>query len=901
MGRDAELSVLTGVLDRLGPGGRAVLIEGQTGVGKTALTETLADEAGGRGLPVLLTGGTGDDSGPGEHAGLHELLHPLLEDALGLPRRQHEALLTALGLAAGPPPDPLLVGLATLGLLEKAAGTGGLLVVAEDVYRLDPESLAAIDFVAGRLSNAPIAILATTRPGMLRTPLFAGREVTLLTLGPLDDDAAGLLLSATAPEIGEDLRRQVLAEAGGNPLAVREFAAEARRFVGRAATPGRLPARLPVSRRLQRAFIGDLASLPAASRMLLLIAAAGDEHCTLPEVVAAAARAGAGPADLSPLERGRLLAVRFGRLTFDHPLVRSAVYSSASLAERAAAHGHLADVVTDPVRAAWHRAAATLRLDETVAGAMEAASGLAQQRGTLREAVAALRRAADLSPGPEDRARRCAAGAEVARQAGLPDEAYALLAEAFSLTGEPAGRAALAAIERTLGITYGTPVRRTEEVVRLAGAGGGKLLTAAVDYWWTVDGSPATARLLAGALDPADEILPAMLDPAAHAGAVRERLPELLASARREILAGDHPTGPGLPLLARCAESVQALAVAQESWELHWRYHPAGNALDDEATALGGRGMLRLLRGELTTGLADAEQALRIAQQSGLTRVAGVAASVAALALAWRGDRSAAQDRLAVSARARDHEPYALITAREAWAAGVLALAGGRYADAWRELTETAAHPTTGLWATADMAEAGFRAERTGPARERCAAAEAQAAALGSDHLWAIVHRARAVLTDGDEAEQAYRQSLKAAEAAGNGFELARGRLAYGEWLRRRRRIIEAREPLRAAFHEFRRIRAADLTERASAELRAAGVTAVDERPAAGAVADLTPQEAQIVRLAATGLSNKEIADRLFLSPRTVGSHLYKAFPKLGVTSRAQLVAALGEDGGEQV
>ncbi|MFG1992299.1 AAA family ATPase [Actinoplanes sp. NPDC048988] len=904
IGRETELAFLAGVLDDARSGGRVVVLEGDAGVGKTTVVDAVMDEAERRGLPVLLGVGV-EGPAPVGYTGLFELLDPILGTAGDLPERQRAALLSALGVSEGPRPDPLLVGLATLGLLEAAAGDRGLLLVVEDLPWLDPSSRAAVTFVAGHRGDAPIMMLATARTGLLPAGLPGA---TTMTLAPLGADAAVRLLTATAPELGDALRERVLAEAGGNPLALREFAAEADRL------PWAEDAeRLPVSRRLERALLGDLAALPAASRALLLIAAANDERGTVPEIVEAGRRAGAGPGDLQPLERNRLVRLSGDRLAFDHPLVRSAVYGAATTTERAAAHGHLAEVVADPVRAAWHRAAATLQPDETVARELETASALSQKRGTLPEAVAALRRAAVLSPTLEDRARRLTTGAEVARQAGLPEQSYALLTEALPIAATPHDVAGLATVERLLAMTFGTPVRNVEASIRLAASLGDgpedtvariRFLTAAVGQWWNMDGSAETAgRLRAAVLDLVAEglwqrdMMLAMVDPAAYGPAVRPRLTAMLSSAREAAFAKDTERAVGtsrlLPIFARCSESLQDLDLAWSCWEIYREYHSAASSLGDEAYALNGRGMIHVLRGDLDAGLADTEQALRLAEGSGLTRVAGVAAAVSALAHAWRDDREAAEQRLADSVRYRRHEPYALITARESWAAGLLALRAGRPGDAWLELAGVAAHPSTGLWALSDVAEAGVRGGHAEQARRLCAEAAEQAAALGSDHLWAIVHRARALVTDGDGAEEDHTLSIARAEASGNTFELARSRLAYGEWLRRRRRIAPARDLLAAALREFARAGAAWPAERASLELRAAGAADEAERTPSVRTAQLTPQESQVARLAAAGLTNREIADQMYLSPRTVGVHLYKAFPKLGVTSRTQLQAAL--------
>ncbi|BAL89148.1 putative LuxR-family transcriptional regulator [Actinoplanes missouriensis 431] len=907
IGRRAELQVVLDSLDS--PAGTLVVLDGQAGIGKTTLVAAAIRAAEDRGLRVLECLGIESQSVT-SYAGLHELLHPVLPAAGGLPHRQRDAIRTAIGVLDGPPPDPLLIGLAALGLLEEASAAGRLLLVADDAQWLDPSSLAVLDFLARRIGALPVTLLAAVRAGTLAAPLFAGSPATRLTLTALGDADAERLVRETAPQLDGLLRERVMAEAEGNPLALREYATAAHRLARE--NPAAVPERLPVSRRLEHAFLGDLDDLPAASRTLLLLAAAGDDSTSVPEILAAGAEAGAGPDDLEPLERGRLAGLRRDRLVFTHPLVRSAVYGAATASERARAHQRLAAVVSDPVRAAWHRASATLRLDETVAADLEAAAHQAARRGARREAVAALRRAAELTPGAEARVHRLALAAEAARQAGLADQAHILAGEAVPLAVRPADVTALAATEILLSLTYGTPTRPIEEFLDLSarlGAGRDdedalanriRLLNGAIGWVWSVGATPETAGRLAAAAravpGPASwqrDLGLAMVDPAGQAAGLRPRLPEILDTALAQAFDGDAERDVGsshwLLIYARAAESVQQLGAALAGWEALLRFHHRAGSTSDEAIALQGRAMIRLLAGDPGAALADSEQALRLADDSRLTRIAGQAAAISALGHALRGEPAEAARRITDSARYADHRPYALITSRARWAGGLLALDAGRPDDAWRELRHVAAHPVTALWAVADLAEAGARSGNTGAAREHVTAAEEQAAAFGSAHLDALVHRAAAVLAPEADAEERHLLSIGSARHAGNAFEVARGELVYGEWLRRRRRIVQAREPLGAALREFRRCGAAALAGRALRELRAAGVTV----PAVRDGVRLTAQEAHIARLAASGLSNREIAGHLHLSPRTVAVHLYRAFPKLGVTSRAQLAGAL--------
>jgi DNA-binding CsgD family transcriptional regulator len=882
IGRRTELKAVTAALATF----KGVVLEGSAGIGKTTVVAAVVREAQAAGTRVLRCTGI-ENSAVFGYSGLQELLPPLMPLVDSLPHRQREALLVALGLDDGSAPDPLLVYLATLGLLEEASGDTPVLVVVDDAQWLDPSSLAALEFVAARRRTAPIMILAAARTG---GPVFAGSDVHRLRLDALSDDEAAQLLSAAAPGLPRELRERVLAEAVGNPLALREFATEAQHLD--ASAP------LPVTRRIEQAFLGDLSSLPEPSRRLLLIAAAGS---SIAEVLAAGELAGAALADLGPLEHSRLIVVERGRLEFTHPLVRSAVYGAASHSERASAHRYLAEIVTDPVRAAWHRAAATPGLDEQVAEQLTAAAEVARGRGALREAVDALRRAAALSPAVAGRAHRLALAAELARQAGLSVLCQSLLHQAIPLAERSLDAANLASTELLLGVEYGTPVRGAEHVIGLASrmhddpVSRIRALNTAIGRAWALGSDPETMERLGRAVTELVDEGPwqrhiglAMTDPVGQAPTVRPMLPQLLSQALETAFDGCRERVMGssksLSIFVCAAEALQDLDTAGECWEHFQRFHHSAGTLADESFGLQGRGLNRILRGDLDGGLADAEQGLALADSNGLVRIAGQAAAIAALGHALRGESAEAEQRVADSIRLNENKPYALSTSRAHWAAGLLAAADGRHTQAWRELAEVAAHPATGLWALADVAEAGARSGHTEEAGRMVAAAEEQAAVFGSAHLWAIVHRARAVLSS---REDHYLRAVRSAEEAGNPLELARTRLAYAEWLRRQRRIVQAREPLESALAEFSRVGAAHLARRAARELLATG-TAPSRTPQAAHV-QLTPQELRIVELASAGLTNREIADQMYLSPRTVATHLYKAFPKLGVRTRAQL------------
>jgi DNA-binding NarL/FixJ family response regulator len=914
IGREDELAALLGALDSLEPGGRVVVVEGEPGIGKTTLVDGLASLAAQRGLQVIrCAGGEGQlDVG---FAAVHELLHPLLGAASNLPARHRRALLTAFGELDGGQPDPLLINLAALGLLEDAASSRPLVVVVEDLHWVDRSSIAVLDFVARRLGNAPILMVATLRPAVDGLTTLSSAD-SVLRLEPLDDARATALVAHFDPLLSDRLRERVVAEAAGNPLAIREFSTV---LAGQDADRVLLPARLPTSRRLEQSFLGDFASLPDPSRQLLLLASADDARASLPELLLAGRDIGITLDDLGPIEHSRLVSVHQDHVVFGHPLVRSAVYGAASTTERAAAHRRLAAVTRDPVRAVWHRAAATLTKDEATAAELTAMAHTARQRGALPEAVAALRRAAALSPAATDRIHRLAVAAEYAREAGAAAEARDMLDEILPVAESAADVNLLVATENMLAMTDGMPARSLDELLAVAASLQAptradtvmlrtRVLGAVVARAWTMGADDeltgriraAARRLVATEDGGLQHIVLTLADPVSQAPTIRPRLAQVYDEIRLSALVDGRERGPGtsqyLTFMQRVAESVHDLVTARRAAEDYLAFNQDAGTASDEATALQARSMMLLLAGDLAGALADCEQSIRLSELTSSPRTAAASAAVAALVHALRGASADALHRVRDADELSGRHQHALISTRARWAAGLVAMGEGRYSDAWLELSEVSRHPSTALWALADRVEAGARAGRTDAVRTLVAQAEEQAEALDAPFVWAIVHRARAILTDGADPEEHYLRSIEAARRAQAPFEAARSHLALGEWLRRRRRIIDARVHLKAALSEFERVGAVGLVDRTAAELRAAGsrrAPSPASRNAPDVAGNLTPQELQIVRLAASGLSNKEIADHVYLSHRTVGAHLYRAFPKLGVTTRAQLADLL--------
>jgi DNA-binding CsgD family transcriptional regulator len=900
VGRSAELAVVSDALGGISSSGAALVIDGEAGIGKSTLLRVTADRATADGCRLLSCSGFQSQTEVG-FAGIHELIHPLLGHAAELPRRQHSALMTAFGLEDGPAPDRLLISLAVLGLLEEAANQRRLLLIVDDVQWLDQSSLDVLAFVARRLTNAPLLLLCAERAG-LGGPSGWLEGLPRLPLGPLQPDDARQLLAHSlrqSPGGGDAyLEQSVLEQANGNPLAVIELgAAFGERGIGTVAFSGEP---LPTSQRVERAFMAQLGALPESSRLLLLLIAAA--HGTMAEIHAAARRLDMSlTEELAPLERAGLVTVGGTHIHIRHPLIRSTAYGAAPLLARATVHRALADAVTDPVRAAWHRAEAAFGPDEGVAADLERAAERTQARGAGAEAAAALRRAAVLSPEVKDRVRRLAAAADIARGAGLTAEAISILEEAEPLAEGHSGAQSLAIIRFVLNVTAGIPGPSAEELVALAAkypdgdARQRQLLWAAAIECRMHGLSGQPRRAVVAAIrgldntrdDPLIDVAIALVDDIGDGLRLQELLPALVDRAADSPLLAMS--------LAFAAEAVSHRTSALQCWIQVQNLSRRRSSSADECNSLRGVSHLLLQQGSIEAAAIAAQNALRMAEDMNLPMTAGSAAAILARALTWQGHPEPARQALDRARHVLAADPRILWNDDAHWAAGLAALCAANHTEALHHLLEMTSHRTSRRWSIADLAEAAAGCDQPDRARPLLADAEGQARRLGTPLESLLVHRAHALLAPTDtEAEEHFRAALNGGEGLDAELELARTHLLYGEWLRRRRRIVEARAHLATALTAFDTAGASPFADRAAAELRAAGGTA-SGAATVGLAATLTSQELQIAQLAASGLTNREIADRIYLSPRTVAAHLYKVFPKLQITNRSQLHAVLGE------
>lgn len=899
-GREEESGAVARVVAGARDGRGGVLaLSGAAGVGKSALLAHAAARAG----RMRLLDGTGTElEATLPYAALRRLLGPLFEDGVDLPDPQARALAGALG-GEDADPDRFLVCLAALALLGEAAADRGLVCLVDDAHWLDPASAGVLSFVARRAHVAPLALLLAGRDGGPGELSMAG--VPELRLGGLEAQAASALLREHAGgEVAADVRDRLLASTHGNPLAL----AEAARTLRPAQLTGEadLPDPLPWTVALERAFLEPLRRFaPDARAALLLVAAEGTGD--LAAVRAAAGRLGL---DGSALERGGMpgaLSVGERTVAFEHPFVASAVYMTASPAARRLAHRALAAVLDDEEQAdrrAWHRATGVPGPSEDVAEALERSAERARRRSGLPAAARALERAAELSATADRRARRLVTAADLAVQGGDPRRARLLTGRARQLAPRaPDVDLEIAHVRATLELRDGMPangVAILREALDGAPAAGrrGVLAVSALAEAAACAGEPGVfaesarrAAELGDVLDPGDAAILALLGAVAATVAGRPVAAPDVHAALAPAHALDDST-----LLVRAGAAASRLGEGGAAAALIARGVVQARSQGARATlawALDALALSELRRGLYPSAAAHAQEGRRLALETGGANVACAHASRLALLAAHRGQaddcRRWTSDALA-GATGRHLAPAA---AAARLALGTLELGRGRPAPALGHLeAATAGGAPVALDAASSLVEAAVRADR--PERGRAALAELAHgwAAVSAPGPRAVEACCRAMLASGDVAERHFTEALRLHAHVVLPFERARTELLFGEALSRERRRIPAREHLRAALDGFEALGAEPWARRARAELRSAG--AAVRRDRASTLDALTPQERRIVDLVREGRTNRQTGAEMFLSPRTVDYHLRNVFRKLGIRSRAELVAGGG-------
>ncbi|MBB6551649.1 ATP-binding protein [Nonomuraea rubra] len=903
--RVVEREALTGFLEAVRTGeGRALVLSGDAGLGKTALLNDVAAQA--RGFSVLRVSGMQSEMELA-FAGLHQLCGPLLKRVEVLPRPQLLALRTAFGLAEGPPPARFMVGMAVLSLLSEVSRERPLLCVVDDLHWLDRASAQALGFVARRLGADPIGIVFGTR-----TPTDEVAGVRELRLdGLADQHAHELLSSALSGPLDARVRDQIVAETRGNPLALLELP----RTMSREELAGGFgfPGTAPLSGRIEESFARQLDALPGDTKLLICLASAepsGDAKLIwraagllgIPHVAARPATA-SGLADFGQ------------RISFRHPLLRRAAYRSATAEQRRAVHRALAeatDPVADPDRRAWHRAQSTEGPDEDAAADLERSASRAQARGGPNAAAAFLEQAAALTVDPARRADHMLAAAHANLQAGSYDRVLELLAmvRAEPLTELQSARADL--LQGNVAFASGL------------GSEGPPLLLKAARRLEPLDLDLARETYLKAwmaAMFAGDLAIGGSLADVSQAA---RRLPvsahpdeaELVLDALARVIV-EGPAGAA-PVMRRAVSAIVdacltpdqvlrwgwfAHAAAVGSWDFtNWRFllerelkvlRTVG-AFDLLPIVLATLGTVTTWSGEFSAAAAMFAEAETICEVTGAPAAAFGPTILACL----RGDEDKAVPLIhSMIAEVEVTGQGASVTYAN-WVAAVLYNGLGRYGEALAAAvasSESSSDLFIALWSLPELVEAAARTGNTGVAEAALARLAESTSAGGTEVGLGLEARSRALLSGGDVAEQYYLEAVDRLGRTPLRPELGRAHLLYGEWLRRVNRRVDARHQLKIAHELFSELGMRAFAERARRELLATG-----ERVRQGAEeseSTLTAQETLIVRLASAGLTNQEIGAQLFLSARTVEWHLRNVFGKLGITSRRQLATALHRDG----
>ncbi|NRQ33901.1 AAA family ATPase [Nonomuraea sp. NN258] len=891
-GRQVECAAIDALLEQVRRGASGVLLmRGEPGIGKTALLEYALGSVDEHVRVLQCAGYESESQVP--FAGLHQALRPVLDHLPALAEPQRRALSGAFGLGEATP-DRFMIGAAVLSLLAEASEVSPLLVLIDDAHWLDRASLDAWMFAARRLGREAVGVLIATRdePG---APDASGLpQITLAGLLPQD---AALLLDDLG--FAGVARTELVASTEGNPLALRELAAT-----------GPMPYEAPIrlTDRLVQAFGRQIDALPPSTRRFLTLAAA-DDTGDLATIYRAAPAVGTSLADLTAAESAGLVRVAHGALVFRHPLLRSAAYHGAVLADRLESHRALATVTGNEYRRVWHLAAATIGHDDAIADALEQAGRRAMARGAHSAASSAFRRAAELSAEASDAVRRMTDAAEAAVDAGRIEWARVTALQTLSTAGGPlhrarllevAGRAEFAA--RNLHEAYGHLLAASDAMVAGDGERAFWLGLTAVHTVWSMPTDPVK---LVAAVDHLASLAPEgtsldavawlakwtavaalVTDPRGYpeldplllraASVARERGPEALAEVMSfaTMLNRDRTSSEIAAEIIQDARERGAVAVLP--------------------SALAQLSLSQVFLGRHRDALISGTEAVTLGRDTGQQLWAAYASSALAYLAAIEGDETRCRAMASTDAGSPGDERA---TGTQAGAAlGLLHLGLGRIAEAYERLAAVQRAPTRHLSAVQrsvpDFIEAAVRIGRADAAAEALRRCEAWATVMDEPWTDALVLRCRALLTTDESAEDLYVQALARHPVDERPFDRARTTLLYGEWLRRARRKTEAREQLDVARRLFDQLGARPWVERASGELATIDGSG-QQRSTPAEASRLTPQELQIAELAAAGLSNRDIAAQLFLSPRTVEYHLYKVYPKLEIRSRAELSKVL--------
>ena len=891
VGRDREGAAIDRLLEAATTGeSQALVLRGEAGIGKTALLEYAAEHA--EAMTVLRTSGVEAESDLA-FAGLYGLVRPILAHLDEVPAAQAAALAGALGLAASTGSDRFLVSAAVLGLLAAAAEEVPVLCLVDDAQWLDRPSADALVFAARRLRADRVAMIFGVREGEAG---FDAAGLPDLVVPGLDESAAREVLAERGREAAPAVRARVLAEAHGNPLALIELPAGL--TDAQLAGSSALPETIPLTPRLQALFGQRIDRLPQATQIALLIAAAEDTR-DAGIVARAVTELGLPPDALDPAERADLVHTRGGVIRFRHPLVRSAVYEGATSGLRQRVHAALASALSGEEHAdrrVWHQAMATVAPDEEVAAALEASGRRAVIRAAHASAVSSFLRAADLSTDDTRRYRRIAAAGQAAWDAGDVERVRDLIAGSLpTATGEP--RALLLHLAGVLEWRTGS----LREACSIMSRGAEMTADPSLRLEMLFDAAEAASH----GGDPAGVIELGERAARIEASSEPDRVRQAVLMGFVKLYAGQREEAG-----AQFTEALERANTLEDPRTLVWAAEAAstvtrlgaGLRYATRAVELArAQGRLNLLQLALRRQASELiwnsqfDLAYSAAQEGyGLSLEAGDSAgghltNLAMIEAVWGRENEARNHAAEALALGQRHDSR-LVSSMAEWALGFIDLTSGRPSEAAERLLaltsaeRTDVHPMIGRYALPDAVEAASRSGHQVEASERLARLRSAVTQAPNEARLALLARCEALLGERPP-DEAFAEALVPSLSD---FEHARTELLCGEWLRRQRRRQEARGHLRTALERFRGLGAVTWEDRAAAELRATGETARKRDPST--LDDLTPQELQIAGMVAQGMTNKEIAAQLYLSPRTIDYHLRKVFSKLGIASRSELV-----------
>jgi len=900
IGRRSECEMLDGLLtDIRAHQSRVLVLRGEAGVGKTALMDYAARSS--TGCRVVRAAGV-ESEVELAFASVHQLCAPMLGQMDDLPGPQRDALGTAFGLVAGAAADRFLVGLAVLSLFSAAAEQRPVVGLVDDAQWLDQVSAQVLAFVARRLLAESVLLVFSVREPSdpLELDGLPDRQVGGLS----DGDARALLDSAIPGRLDERVRDRIVAETRGNPLALLELPRGS--TAGELAGGFALPETRPLAGQIEHSFVTRVGSLPEQTQRLLLIAAAEPLGDAVLLQRAADQLGIAGDAKVPAEEQGL---IEFGaRVRFRHPLVRSAAYRAGSAADRRSVHRALAEVTdpqADPDRRAWHRAHAAAAPDEDVAADLEHSAERARSRGGVAAAAAFLERAVSLTADPGLRAARALAAAQGKFEAAAYDDADALIAAAQIGPLDDLLQAEVARLQAQI------------VFARNRGSDAPPLLVDAARQLEPLDSRLAretylealAAAIFAGGLCTHPTIreiaetaraAPAQPSPPHPSDLLLDGIATRFTDGYRAAVA---PLRSALEVFRRHAADgdasvtrwfVLAWLLAGELWDDALQDELATRAVRlsrDSGTlgqlpiALAYRAGVHLNAGEFSAASALIDEADSITGATGHAPLK----FASGLLVVWRGDDATAQNLFAAALANARRRGEGRGISQLSYFSAILHNGLGRYDEALADARTACEHDELGVrgFALVELIEAAVRGTAPEVAAEAVRELEERTVAADTDWALGILARSRALLASDETADVLYREAIERLGRGRIAVHLSRAHLLYGEWLRRQNRRLDAREQLRIAHDTFHAMGAEAFAERARRELLATGETA---RPrSAAASAALTPQEAQIARLAADGHTNPEIGSELFISARTVEYHLSKVYTKLGFSSRREL------------